>query len=76
MLIPIERLVDTAATEASTPAAPLIPQNHGVGFWSTRETSLIPVGKPNPISLLVLRFVIWHPLPAPDGADESFSQCT
>jgi len=40
----------TATVEARTPLAPLIPQNHGVGFQSTAEMKRIPVGKPNPMS--------------------------
>ena len=49
-LIPDPILFPTAKMEARTPAAPLIPQNHGVGFLSIREISRIPVGKANPIN--------------------------
>ena len=40
----------TARPAASTPAAPLMPKNQGVGRESMRVTRRIPVGKPNPIS--------------------------
>ena len=42
-------LIPTAITDASTPAAPLIPQNQGVGLQSMAETKRMPVGKANPI---------------------------
>ena len=47
-MIPNARLTTTALIDASTPAAPLIPQNHGVGLTSMDETKRIPVGKPKP----------------------------
>src|SRR5678810_1201475 len=37
--------------DASTPLAPLTPQNQGVGLPSTRFTSRMPVGNPHPISI-------------------------
>ena len=42
-------LVSTATLAASTPAAPLMPQNQGVGFLSIADTSRIPVGNPKPM---------------------------
>src|SRR5215472_13252341 len=42
-------LVTTATLAARTPAAPLMPQNHGVGVVLIAETSRMPVGNPNPI---------------------------
>ena len=47
--MPNEILVITATLAARTPAAPLMPQNQGVGRRSTFETKRIPVGKPNPM---------------------------
>ena len=46
--MPYAMLHSTAMEEASTPAAPLMPQNQGVGLASTAEINRIPVGKPNP----------------------------
>jgi len=43
-------LTAIAMLAASTPAAPLIAQNHGVGRESMALTSLIPVGNPKPIN--------------------------
>ena len=40
----------TASADASTPATPLIAQNHGVGRWSMWLTIRISVGNPNPMS--------------------------
>jgi hypothetical protein len=50
MLTFIENVMFTATAmlAASTPAAPLIAQNQGVGRGSIAFTSRIPVGKPNP----------------------------
>src|SRR5262249_6811309 len=48
--MPNAMLTATAKDEASTPAAPLMPQNHGVGLGSTALMKRIPVGKPKPIS--------------------------
>src|SRR5215471_5197935 len=42
-------LIMTANEEASTPDAPLMPQNQGAGVRSMEDTSAIPVGKPHPI---------------------------
>ena len=52
MLVLIEKaiLTATAMLAASTPAAPLIAQNQGVGRVSSALTSAMPVGKPNPMS--------------------------
>jgi len=49
-LIPKVMLTATAITEPRTPAAPLIPQNHGAGFGLCFITIRIPVGKPKPIN--------------------------
>ena len=40
----------TASTDANTPVAPLIPQNHGVGSASMRSTSLMPPGNAKPMT--------------------------
>src|SRR5882762_7613966 len=42
-------LVTTATLAARTPAAPLMPQNHGVGPVLIAETNRMPVGNPKPI---------------------------
>ena len=47
-LIPMLKLSMTASTDASTPVAPLMPQNQGIGSLSTAPTNFIPVGKANP----------------------------
>ena len=47
--MPKAMLVRTAMLPASTPAAPLMPQNQGVGRRLICATSRIPVGKPKPI---------------------------
>jgi hypothetical protein len=41
-------LVTTATLAARTPAAPLMPQNHGVGPVLMAETRRMPVGNPKP----------------------------
>ena len=48
--MPYAILHPTATAEASTPLAPLIPQNQGVGFLSTADMKRMPVGKPYPMS--------------------------
>jgi hypothetical protein len=47
--MPKAMLTATAAEDASTPAAPFIPQNQGVGVRSTLLMKRMPVGKPKPI---------------------------
>ena len=47
-LIPMLMLSMTASTDASTPVAPLIPQNQGIGSLSIAPTNFIPVGKAKP----------------------------
>ena len=48
--MPKARLVTTATLAARTPAAPLTPQNQGVGPVLIALASRMPVGKPKPIS--------------------------
>ena len=47
-LMPSDMLIMTPRTDARTPAAPLIPQNQGVGWGSMASTSRMPVGKAKP----------------------------
>src|SRR3954447_23227445 len=42
-------LMTTATLAARTPAAPLMPQNHGVGPLLIADTKRMPVGNPKPI---------------------------
>jgi hypothetical protein len=44
--IPNAILQATANEEPATPAAPLTPQNHGIGWLLTFDTKHMPVGKP------------------------------
>src|SRR5215470_17028652 len=49
--MPNAMLQAIATMDASTPAAPFTPQNHGVGLRSTSEIKRIPVGKANPMHI-------------------------
>lgn len=58
--IPKAMLLATATVDARVPAAPLTPQNQGVGLRSIAEMSRIPVGKPKPSNKPAGAIVITH----------------
>ena len=58
--IPKEILLATATVDARVPAAPLIPQNQGVGLGSIAEISRIPVGNPKPSNKPAGAIVMTH----------------